>query len=362
MIFCYSSYIESENGGNMIRLENINKRFESEKGETVFELKDVNIDVAEGDIFGIIGYSGSGKSTLLKIINSLEKPDSGNIFIDGKNIAELSKKDAFVELSKIASVIQNVNLFENRTVFDNIAFPLKQAGVKKDEIQKRVADLLRIVELEGKEKAYPLELSDGQKQRVAIARAIISRPKILLLDEATGNLDPATTKSILQLLKKIHKEFSLTLLIVAHQMNVIKEICQHVAVLDNGKVVEQGEVYQIFANPKSALTKKFINSTSSLSKVEELISSGSPITKLEAGEKIVRLTYLEKNISEPLIASLTAEFAVIPNIIFADIEIVQDAPIGGTVAIFSGKEKAVDSALDWLREKNVGVEILAVGK
>ena len=346
----------------MIKLEHINKRFESEKGEIVFELKDVNISIEEGDIFGIIGYSGSGKSTLLKIINSLETADSGSLFIDGKNVNALSKKEKIVELSKIGSVIQNVNLFENRTVFDNIAFPLKQAGLKKPEVQARVEKLLDVVELAGKGKAYPLELSDGQKQRVAIARAIAAEPKILLLDEATGNLDPATTKAILLLLKKIHKEFSLTLVIVAHQMNVIKEICQHVAVLDNGRVVEQGEVYQIFANPKSELTKKFIKSTSSLSKVEELIASDSPITRLTAGQKIVRLTYLEKNISEPLIATLTAEFAVIPNIIFADIEIVQNAPIGGTVAIFSGNEKAVDSALDWLREKNVGVEILAVGK
>jgi len=349
-------------GNKMIKLENINKRFESENGDLVFALDDINLQIEAGEIFGIIGQSGSGKSTLLKIINHLLTPDSGNVLIDGSSITKAGKKDLYSSLDKIGSVLQYVNLFENKTVYENIAFALNQKGFRKSEIDERVKNLLDIVELRDKTKSFPAELSDGQKQRVSIARAISSNPKILLLDEVTANLDPATTKSILQLLKKIHDACSITIVIVAHQMNVIKEICDRVAVVDNGKIVEQGEVYQIFANPKSEITKKFIKSTSNLSKVEELIASGSPITKLSEGEKIVRLTYLEKTISEPLIATLVTEFAVIPNIIFADIEIVKGSPIGGTVAILSGNESSVDSAILWLKQKNVGVEILAVGK
>ena len=346
----------------MIKLENITKTFFTEDGNSIIANNHINLEVKDGEIFGIIGFSGAGKSTLLKNINLLEKPDSGKVIVDGVDLLSLPKKEQRTQLNKIGSIIQYVNLFDNLTVYENIAFPLKQTGLGKAEIKDRVQKLLELVELTGKEKAYPQELSDGQKQQVAIARSIASEPKILLLDEATGNLDPSTTKSILALLKKLHEKLKLTIVLVAHQMNVIKEICDHVAVMDNGFIVESGEVYDIFANPKNEITKKFIRSTSSLSKVEELIASGSAITQLKPGEKIVRLTYLEKNISEPLLATLTTEFAVIPNIIFADIEIVQDAPIGGTVAIFSGNEKAIDASLAWLKDKNVGVEVLAVGK
>ncbi len=343
----------------MIKLEHIIKHFTADDGTVIPACDDVNLHVKKGEIFGIIGFSGAGKSTLLKSINLLERPDFGTVYVEGKNLLMLAKKELRDELDKIGSIIQQVNLFENKTVFENISLPLRQKGVSKKELPAHVKELLNLVDMSGKENAYPAQLSDGQKQRIAIARAIAVRPTVLLLDEATGNLDPATTKSILSLLKKLHKTLDLTIVLVAHQMNVIKEICDHVAVMDKGRIVEQGEIYSIFANPQNEITKKFIKSTSNLSKVEDLIASGSKIVQLEPGQKIVRLTYLQKNISEPLIASLTAEFAVIPNIIFADVEIVQDAPIGGTVVIFSGNEKAVNAALQWLREKSVGVEILA---
>lgn len=344
----------------MIKLEHIYKTFTTDNGTQFDACNDVNIHVKKGEIYGIIGFSGAGKSTLVRCINLLGRPTSGNVIVDGKNLVELSAKELREERKKIGMIFQHFNLLKSRTVFENVAFPLKRSGLSKAEIAKKVRELLVLVEIADKEKAFPGQLSGGQQQRVAIARALANDPKILLCDEATSALDPTTTKSILVLLKKLNRELGLTIVMITHQMNVIKEICDHVAVMEKGVVVEQGEVYSIFANPQNGVTRNFIKSTSNLAKVEELIKEGSLVTKLEPGERIVRLSYLQKNISEPLIASLTAEFGVIPNIIFADIEIVQDAPIGGTVAIFSGKPAAIDAALNWLKEKNVGVEELLV--
>jgi len=341
----------------MIKLENINKSFITEDGNQFYACKDVNVHINKGEIYGIIGFSGAGKSTLVRCINLLGRPDSGNVIVDGKDLISLTEKELREERKKIGMIFQHFNLLKSRTVFENVAFPLKRSGLSKKEISSKVRDLLALVEISDKEDSFPSQLSGGQQQRVAIARALANNPKILLCDEATSALDPTTTKSILLLLKKLNKELGLTIVMITHQMNVIKEICDHVAVMEHGVVVEQGEVYSIFANPQNEVTRKFIKSTSNLTKVEELIASGSIVTKLQPGERIVRLSYLQKNISEPLIASLTAEFAVIPNIIFADIEIVQDAPIGGTVAIFSGKPEAIDAALEWLKSKNVGVEV-----
>lgn len=343
----------------MIKLEHIYKTFAADNGEEFKACNDVNIHIKKGEIYGIIGFSGAGKSTLVRCINLLGRPTSGNVIVDGKDLIALSEKELREERKKIGMIFQHFNLLKTRTVFENVAFPLKRSGLTKAQISEKVRKLLDLVEIGDKETAFPSQLSGGQQQRVAIARALANDPKILLCDEATSALDPTTTKAILALLKKLNRELGLTIVMITHQMNVIKEICDHVAVMERGVVVEQGEVYSIFANPQNQVTKNFIKSTSNLAKVEELINEQSLVTKLNPGERIVRLSYLQKNISEPLIASLTAEFAVIPNIIFADIEIVQDAPIGGTVIIFSGKEEAIDASLQWLKDKNVGVEELA---
>ncbi len=343
----------------MIKLEHISKTFAADDGHKVYACKDVNITVAKGEIYGIIGFSGAGKSTLVRCINLLGKPDSGTVTVDGKDLLSLSAKELREERKKIGMIFQHFNLMKSRTVFDNVAFPLKHSGLSKEETAKKVRELLALVEISEKETSYPSELSGGQQQRVAIARALANNPKILLCDEATSALDPTTTKSILALLKKLRRDLNLTIVVITHQMNVIKEICDKVAVMENGVVVEQGEVYTIFANPQNEATKNFIKSTSNLAKVEELLRDCSDVTKINEDEKIVRLSYRKKNISEPLLSELTVEFAVVPNIIFADIEIVQEAPIGGTVAILSGKEKALSAAIDWLRQKDVGVEVLA---
>lgn len=221
--------------------------------------------------------------------------------------------------------------------------------------------MLELVGISEKENAYPSQLSGGQKQRVAIARALANNPNILLCDEATSALDPQTTKSILRLLQKLNDSIGITIVIITHEMSVIKEICNRVAVMDHGKVIEEGEVFSVFSTPEKELTRNFIKTTSNLQKIEELLETNSSMVAIRPGELIVRLSYVEKNASEPLISIITKKFDITLNIIFANIEIVQSAPVGGTVAIVSGERKQIDQALAYLREKNVGVEVLKDG-
>lgn len=342
----------------MIELKDINKVFKDKNQNEFHAAKDVNLKINDGEIFGIIGFSGAGKSTVVRCINLLGRPTSGQVIVNEKNLLELSAKELREERKKIGMIFQHFNLMPSRTVFENIAFPLKHSGLSKKQVQEKVRELLTLVELTDKESQYPSQLSGGQKQRVAIARALANNPKILLCDEATSALDPTTTKQILGLLKKLRDKLNLTIVIITHQINVVKDICDKVAVMEHGKVVETGDVFDIFANPKDEVTKRFIHSTTNLQKIEELISENSNVVQLKKGEKIIRLSYLQKNVSEPLISTVSSKFGVVLNIIFADIEIVQGAPVGGTVAIFSGENQNIQNALGWLKEKNVGIEIL----
>lgn len=342
----------------MIELKDINKVFKDKNQNEFYAAKDVNLKINDGEIFGIIGFSGAGKSTVVRCINLLGRPTSGQVIVNEKNLLELSAKELREERKKIGMIFQHFNLMPSRTVFENIAFPLKHSGLSKKQVQEKVRELLTLVELTDKESQYPSQLSGGQKQRVAIARALANNPKILLCDEATSALDPTTTKQILGLLKKLRDKLNLTIVIITHQINVVKDICDKVAVMEHCKVVETGDVFDIFANPKDEVTKRFIHSTTNLQKIEELISENSNVVQLKKGEKIIRLSYLQKNVSEPLISTVSSKFGVVLNIIFADIEIVQGAPVGGTVAIFSGENQNIQNALGWLKEKNVGIEIL----
>lgn len=342
----------------MIELKDINKVFKDKNQNEFYAAKDVNLKINDGEIFGIIGFSGAGKSTVVRCINLLGRPTSGQVIVNEKNLLELSAKELREERKKIGMIFQHFNLMPSRTVFENIAFPLKHSGLSKKQVQEKVRELLTLVELTDKESQYPSQLSGGQKQRVAIARALANNPKILLCDEATSALDPTTTKQILGLLKKLRDKLNLTIVIITHQINVVKDICDKVAVMEHGKVVETGDVFDIFANPQDEVTKRFIHSTTNLQKIEELISENSNVVQLKKGEKIIRLSYLQKNVSEPLISTVSSKFDVVLNIIFADIEIVQGAPVGGTVAIFSGENQNIQNALGWLKEKNVGIEIL----
>lgn len=342
----------------MIYLKDICKTFIDDNKKEVHAVNDVTLTINDGDIFGIIGFSGAGKSTLVRCINLLERPTSGTVEVDGKDLTKLSDRELRESRKKIGMIFQHFNLFPSRTIFGNVAFPLQGSGLSKEEIKVKVRKLLDLVGISEKENAYPSQLSGGQKQRVAIARALANDPDILLCDEATSALDPQTTKSILDLLKNLNKELGITIVVITHEMAVVKEICNRVAVMEKGKVVEEGDVFSIFANPKEKLTQNFIKTTSNLRKIEDLVNEDSPVVKLKPGELIVRLSYIEKNISEPLISSMTEKYGVILNIIFANIEIIQDAPIGGTVAIMSGEPDSIEAALDYLRDKNVGVEVI----
>ena len=341
----------------MIELEQISKTF-ADAGREVHAVNNVSLTIRNGDVFGIIGFSGAGKSTLVRCINLLERPTEGSVRIDGKELTRMPAKELRQVRRKIGMIFQHFNLMPSRTIFGNVAYPLKGSGLRKDQIAEKVRKLLDLVGIADKENAYPSQLSGGQKQRAAIARALANDPDILLCDEATSALDPQTTKSILKLLERLNRELGITLVVITHEMAVVKEICNRVAVMDHGRVVEEGEVFSVFASPKEELTRSFIKTTSNLQKIEELIAAKSPVVALKPGERIVRLSYVERNASEPLISTMTKKYGVILNIIFADIEIVQNAPIGGTVGILSGPQDKMDEALEDLRSKNVGVEVI----
>lgn len=341
----------------MIRLENVSKTF-TDSNKEVHAVNNVSLTINDGDIFGIIGFSGAGKSTLVRCINLLEKPTVGKVFVDDAEITALSGKELRKARKKIGMIFQHFNLMPSRTIFGNVAYPLRGSGLSKEEIKEKVHHLLELVGISEKENAFPSQLSGGQKQRVAIARALANDPNILLCDEATSALDPQTTKSILNLLQQLNQTLGITVVVITHEMAVVKEICNRVAVMDHGDVVEEGEVFHVFASPKEPLTRSFIKTTSNLQKIEELIAADSPVVATKKGELIVRLSYVEKNTSEPLISTVTQKFGIILNIVFADVEIVQNAPIGGTVAIVSGEGSRIDEALQYLRDKNVGVEVI----
>ena len=341
----------------MIELTHISKNFAS-GGRTVHAVQDVSLSIGKGEIFGIIGFSGAGKSTLVRCINLLERPTSGSVTVDGKEMTALSAKELRQARKKIGMIFQHFNLMPSRTVFGNVAYPLRGSGLSREQIADKVQRLLELVGIGDKAEAYPKQLSGGQKQRVAIARALANDPNVLLCDEATSALDPQTTKAILRLLKNLNEKLGITVVIITHEMAVVKEICDRVAVMEHGRVVEQGEVFNVFADPRQEITRSFIHTTSNLRKIEELIEEDSPVVQLKPGELIVRLSYIQRNVSEPLISTVSRKFDITLNIIFSDIAIVQNAPIGGTVAIISGEREQITQAIAYLIEKNVGVEVI----
>ena len=341
----------------MIALQNISKVFGTGR-QQVQAVQDVSLTIGKGEIFGIIGFSGAGKSTLVRCINLLERPTSGAVTVDGRELTALSAKQLRQMRKKIGMIFQHFNLMPSRTVAGNVAFPLRGSGLSEKETTAKVQRLLELVGIGDKANAYPSQLSGGQKQRVAIARALANDPSVLLCDEATSALDPQTTRSILHLLKQLNASLGITIVLITHEMAVVKEICDRVAVMEHGRVVEQGEVFHVFANPQQDVTKNFIHTTSNLQKIEELVAEHSPVVQLQPGEVIVRLSYVQRNVSEPLISTVSQKFQISLNIIFADITLVQGAPIGGTVAIISGAREQITKAIEYLIEKNVGVEVI----
>ena len=341
----------------MIELRHISKDFGT--GEhAVHAVQDVSLTVETGEIFGIIGFSGAGKSTLVRCINLLERPTSGEVLLDGQELTALPPKQLRQTRKKIGMIFQHFNLMPSRTVAGNVAYPLRGSGLSREQIAAKVQSLLELVGIGDKADAFPSQLSGGQKQRVAIARALANDPSVLLCDEASSALDPQTTKAILHLLRDLNAKLGLTIVLITHEMAVVREICHRVAVMEHGRVAEQGEVFNVFVDPRQDITRSFIRTTSNLQKVEELIAADSPVTRLKPGELIIRLSYVQRNAAEPLISVVTKLFDVSLNIIFADINIVQDAPIGGTVAIISGERSHITKAIEYFIDKNVGVEVI----
>ncbi len=344
----------------MIELKNVCKTYAS-AGQSVEAVRDVTLTINDGDIFGIIGFSGAGKSTLVRCINLLERPTSGQVLIEGRDITRLSAKELRAARRKIGMIFQHFNLMPSRTVLDNVVYALRGSGLSRAQMREKALKLLSLVEIADKAGAYPSSLSGGQKQRVAIARALANDPKILLCDEATSALDPQTTKQILALLKSLNETLGITVVLITHEMAAVKEICGRTAVMDKGRVIEEGETFSIFADPQEKLTKDFIATTSNLKKIHALLEENPAAVPLNESDIVVKLTYTERSVSEPLISDVTQKFGVLLNIVFADVDIVQGAPIGGTVAVISGKREQITEAVKYLIEKNVAVEVIKGG-
>ena len=346
----------------MIELSSVSKTFLGKtQQEHVEALRDVSLSVKQGEIFGIIGYSGAGKSTLVRVINLLERPDLGRVMMGGQDLTAMNPRELRQARRKIGMIFQHFSLLPSRTVSGNIAFPLKYTGLSKEEIQAKVTTLLNLVELSDKASAYPSQLSGGQKQRVAIARALAADPQVLLCDEATSALDPQTTLSILRLLKKVNEQLGITIVIITHEMAVIKEICDRVAVMEGGRVVELGTVFEVFASPREEITRRFIETTGTMHRVQEMIDSDSPILRLAPGELLVRLQYAQRSPSAPMVSLVSRRFDIDLNILFGNVEIIGGSPLGALVVVASGEANKVQEALAYMMEQNVKVEVLKHG-
>ncbi|WP_293917415.1 MULTISPECIES: methionine ABC transporter ATP-binding protein [unclassified Sphingobacterium] len=336
----------------MVELVNISKTFKS-KGISTNALADVSIKISEGEIYGVIGSSGAGKSTLIRCVNLLERPDNGAIVINGQNIMTLPQQQLTVKRREIGMIFQHFNLFSSRTVFENIAFPLELTGKPKIWIKERVNELLQLVGLESKANDYPANLSGGQKQRVAIARALANNPSILLCDEATSALDPHTTKSILQLLRSINKKLNLTILLITHEMEVIKTICDRVAVLDHGRLIEQGTVEQIFTTPKEEVTKQFIASSFNA----ELPQAIQHKLK-ETGNPVVKLFITGNEQQSLLISDLQRLYHTDAKLISAQIEYIGQSNFGLMFLELGGESQAIQESLTYLKTNYSSFEII----
>ncbi|GHT77555.1 methionine import ATP-binding protein MetN 1 [Spirochaetia bacterium] len=344
----------------MIQLNNVSKTFTG-RGVMVHAVKDVSLTVEDGDIFGVIGFSGAGKSTLVRCINLLERPDKGEVLINGQDLMKLAPAELRAARKKIGMIFQHFNLFRSRTVGSNIAFPLKYTGMPKEAIAKRVQELLELVGLEDKEHVYPSQLSGGQKQRVGIARALASNPSILLCDEATSALDPQTTQSILALLRDLNRKLGLTIVIITHEMNVIKTVCSHTVVMENGSIVERGSIFDIFSNPRQQVTKDFIATTSSLYKIYDLLRENSPVVQLRQNQMLAHFSYVGRNTVDALISTASIKFNVKINIIFGDLDIIQETPVGGLINIIEGEPETIRDTTKWFSEQGVRVEEIRHG-
>lgn len=345
--------LSKERGENMIILDQVKKVFQTSSGQ-VTAVDSVNLEIKKGEIFGIIGYSGAGKSTLIRMLNLLERPTDGTVTIDGKDLTKVSAKELRLARQQIGMVFQHFNLLWSRTVYENIAFSLEIAGVKKNEIKPRVLELIQLVGLSGKENNYPSQLSGGQKQRVGIARALANNPKVLLCDEATSALDPQTTDEILDLLVTINRKYNLTIVLITHEMHVIQKICHHVAIMENGRIIEQGDVLTVFRTPSHSVTKRFVKQVVN---EDESLNMLDTLSKQFPDGKIVLLKYFQGNAEKPFITNVIRKYDVDINIIHGKVVQTQDGGYGSLYVQLTGND--INSALNYLKEAGVEIEVMA---
>ncbi|HCT8938123.1 TPA: methionine ABC transporter ATP-binding protein [Enterococcus faecalis] len=341
----------------MIELKNISVTFQQKKQE-IQAVQDVSLTIDKGDIYGIVGYSGAGKSTLVRVINLLQRPTAGTVIINKENILTFSKKELRQQRKKIGMIFQHFNLMKERTIFSNIDFSLKYSGLSKNERRQKISHLLELVGLSEKRDAYPSQLSGGQKQRVAIARALANDPEILLCDEATSALDPKTTGQILALLKKLNQELNLTIVLITHEMQVVKEICNKVAVMENGCVVESNDIVSIFSQPQQPLTKDFIRTATHIDQALTTILEHPKLADLDKNQELIEFSYVGDQTNEPLIAQLYSQYQVYTNILYGNVEIVQNVPIGHLIVVLSGDEAQRQQALAYLAKQGVRTNVL----
>lgn len=335
----------------MISLEHISVDFEQ-----THAVRDVSLEIRDGDIFGIVGYSGAGKSTLIRTINLLQRPTSGRVVINGTNLLDLSAQELRSRRKKIGMIFQNFNLLGARTVLENVIYPIRHDDLSQAEKVQRAQELLELVDIASKADAYPSQLSGGQRQRCAIARALASQPDILLCDEATSALDPKTTRQILQLLRKVNRTLGITIVIITHEMRVVKEICNRCAVMQDGRIVEEADTIQLFVHPQTALAQDFVAmSSETADTVEKILNGALPIA---ADEELAQLRYVGESATDPLIARLYSEFGVVANILAGSIEFISDTPVGQLVVSLKGEHAAIQRACAALEQSGVQVSPL----
>ena len=341
----------------MIKLNNITKIF-TLPDKKLTALDNVSLHVPKGQICGVIGASGAGKSTLIRCVNLLERPTHGAVIIDDVDLTQLSDAELVKTRRQIGMIFQHFNLLTSRTVFENVALPLELENKSKAEIQEKTTALLALVGLSDKHNVYPANLSGGQKQRVAIARALASDPKVLLCDEATSALDPATTQSILKLLKEINRTLGITILLITHEMEVVKRICDQVAVIDKGRLIEQGTVSEIFSIPKTELAQEFISSTFHITLPEEYLENLSDTPKHAKSYPIIKFEFTGRSVDAPLLSQASKKFGVELSILTSQIDYAGGVKFGFTIAEVEGDEDAITQAKVYLMENNVRVEVL----
>ena len=341
----------------MIELIDVKKTYPL-AGGNVEALKGVSLKVDRSDIFGVVGYSGAGKSTLIRCVNLLEHPDSGRVLIGGEDITDYPEEKLERVRQKIGMIFQHFNLLRSKTVYENIAFPLRYLRKGKKEIDEKVRELLSLVGLREKADSYPSQLSGGQKQRVAIARALANDPQILLSDEATSALDPLSTDSILHLLMELNRTLGLTIVIITHEMHVVKEICGKVAVMEDGRIVEQGGTFEVFAHPRAEITKSFTASLFKVDSVEKLLGQIDLNALLGAGGWLIHLMFVGENANDAYINRVIRQFDVEVSVIYGSIELIQTNPIGSLFVTVNGAEAQIVQAIEYLKREGIGVEVL----